>query len=508
MRLFPKSLTARLLLVLLGGLVAAQLAGAAILLRDRASALYEASGLHAVQRIVTIVRALDGLGAQQRPLLLRAVGDPGLRVRLAAEPPPLPEEDAPRAARRLERVLGRMIGDDRPVRVSVLERPAGRRSQPRPVPFSGPPPPGMAPTPGPGFPPGPGDAAEPWRWQGETDDPRWQAWREAWREGWERPGGVHFWREGRRPLRLVVAVRLADGPWAVFATRPPEEPFLLPASIPVALAVLLAAVVAVSLLAVRLLVRPLAVLGEAADELGRNIDRPPLPEDGPAEVARAARAFNTMQARIARYVKDRERMLAAVSHDLRTPITRLRLRAEMLDDEVLRGKLLGDLAEMEAMVESTLGFMRDAAREEAVVPVNLQALMESLATDLEEGGARVTLSGTFPAAFPARPMALRRCLDNLLGNAVTYGGAAEVSAREDATGLTLTVADRGPGIPEAELERVFEPFLRLEPSRSRETGGVGLGLSIARTIARAHGGELVLRNRDGGGLEAVLTLPR
>ncbi|MDH5513116.1 MAG: ATP-binding protein, partial [Gammaproteobacteria bacterium] len=267
-------------------------------------------------------------------------------------------------------------------------------------------------------------------------------------------------------------------------------------------------VIALSLLAVRWLTRPLGVLAVAADELGRDIRRAPLAEKGPAEVRRAAAAFNTMQSRLQTYLREREQMLAAVSHDLRTPITRLRLRAEMIEDESLRVKFARDLAEMEAMTTAALDFLRGAHVDEPVQPVDVLALLESLQADMEEAGHEVQVRAQDIAPFPARPLALKRCLTNLADNAVKYGKRAEIGVEDDGRELRITVADDGPGIPEAELKRVFEPFYRIEGSRSRETGGVGLGLSVARDIARAHRGELALRNRPGGGLEAVLMLPR
>ncbi len=235
---------------------------------------------------------------------------------------------------------------------------------------------------------------------------------------------------------------------------------------------------------------------------------PPLPETGPLEVTRAARAFNTMQARLIRYIQDRTRVLAAMSHDLKTPITRLRLRAELLDDASLRAKFTGDLGEMEAMVGATLDFMRGIDAEEAAVPVDMKALLESLQADLLETGGLITLASGPLKPYPGRPQALKRCLMNLLGNAIQYGGSAAVAVEDHDDRLEISIRDEGPGIPEAELDRVFEPYYRLEGSRNRETGGTGLGLTIARSIAETHGGKLSIRNRVEGGLEAKLTLPR
>ncbi|HEX6007689.1 MAG TPA: ATP-binding protein, partial [Burkholderiales bacterium] len=238
------------------------------------------------------------------------------------------------------------------------------------------------------------------------------------------------------------------------------------------------------------------------------IDRPPLAEGGPVEVARAARAFNTMQSRLQRYIRDRTRILAAMSHDLKTPITRLRLRSELLGDGELRTRFTRDLDEMESMVAATLDFLRGLESGEAVQPIDVTALLESLQADLAETGGVVRIEGRAARAYPGRPQALKRCLSNLLENAIKYGKTATVRVEDDATRLEISIADEGPGLPDAELERVFEPFYRTEQSRSRETGGTGLGLTIARSVAEIHGGKIALRNRPEGGLEARVTLPR
>jgi signal transduction histidine kinase len=312
----------------------------------------------------------------------------------------------------------------------------------------------------------------------------------------------------RHSMTFQVYTQLADGSWASFEHGLSDEPFAWPWRLLLTLAVLLASVIVLTLLAVRWLTRPLAVLATAADALGRDMHRPPLPEEGPAEVRRAAAAFNTMQARLQVHLREREQMLAAVSHDLRTPITRLRLRTELIGDEALRVKFARDLAEMEAMTAAALDFLRGARVDEPVQPVDVLALLESLQADLEEAGHAVQVQDQVMAPYLARPLALKRLLTNLIENAVKYGERAAVRVEDNAAQLRIIVADNGPGIAEAEIERVFEPFYRVEGSRSRATGGVGLGLSVARDIARAHGGELTLRNRAGGGLEAILTLPR
>lgn len=309
---------------------------------------------------------------------------------------------------------------------------------------------------------------------------------------------------------VAAALRLPDGAWLNIVGRwPRPRPWSSPTFL-AALAVMTAAVAGLSFWAVRRLTAPIRELAAAAERLGRDVGAPPLPERGPREVAQAAAAFNTMQDRIRRFVDDRTAMLAAIGHDLRTPITRMRLRAEFVEDEGLRAKMLADLAEMEAMVAATLAFARDDAASEAAVPLDLVALLRTVADEANDvaGGEAVTLTGPSHLTLRARPVALKRALSNLIGNAIGYAGGCRVRLAEPDGGVVrIAIEDDGPGIPEDELERVFQPFHRVERSRSRETGGAGLGLPIARTILRGHGGDVTLANRRGGGLTATVTLP-
>jgi signal transduction histidine kinase len=231
-----------------------------------------------------------------------------------------------------------------------------------------------------------------------------------------------------------------------------------------------------------------------------------LPETGPSEVRDAARAFNVMQTTLREGIEERERFLAAVSHDLKTPVTRLRLRTEMLADSDLRDRFRTDLAEMQHMLEGALDYLRGEAIDEPIQPVDLVALAESLVDDFS-AMAEITLHAPASLRVACRPKALKRALSNLIDNALKYGARAEISLVSKPDGLSVTVDDDGPGLPEAELERVFEPFYRVEGSRSRDTGGAGLGLAIVRQIARGHGGEVRLANRPGGGLRAELWCP-
>lgn len=266
-------------------------------------------------------------------------------------------------------------------------------------------------------------------------------------------------------------------------------------------------VAALAYIVARMSTRPLRRLAGAANELGRDIDRPPLLEEGPTEVIEAAVAFNSMQTRIKSYVQERTRMLAAIAHDLQTPLTRLRLRLEKVADEELRQKLINDLSATQNLVREGLDLARSLDAEEQGEQLYIDSMLDSICSDFADAGQNVTLRGsTGGAKVMARPSSLQRCLSNLIDNAVKYGGYAVVSAALEGSRIVIRISDGGPGIPGEMLEKVFEPFYRLEASRSRDSGGTGLGLTIARNIALKHGGSLQLRNLPGAGLEAILEL--
>lgn len=458
MRLLPRTLFGRLLLLLMSGLIIAQSIGIAIQLYDRGQVLHRAVGGHIAQRIGALVDLLETLPEAERRRLVDALNLPPMLMSLDI---PWRDRvtDASGQVPFLVTLLRRYLPPDHALRVEIEDAPmlSWRRN---------------------------GLAQRPFR---------------------------HGRRHHRRMLAgrtFLVQVKLADGAVLTVGQRVPKEVFTWPYRLLLILLILLLSVAALSVLAVHWLTRPLALLATAAAELGRDIQRPPLKETGPLEVRQAAKAFNTMQTRLIRYIRDRSRVLAAVSHDLKTPITRLRLRAELLDDSKLKDKFQSDLDAMEAMVQATLDYMRGTESQESVVPIDINALLESLQDDASETGGQVKLKGTAQSPYPGRPLALKRCLGNLLDNALHYGKQASMCVSDDAERLIITLQDSGPGIPEAELEKVFEPFYRLEGSRGRHSGGTGLGLGIARNIARAHGGELTLRNRAEGGLEACLELPR
>ena len=312
---------------------------------------------------------------------------------------------------------------------------------------------------------------------------------------------------GPRHAWVAVSIHLSTGDWLnASADRPPTPP--LGKAFFASFLISALAVATVGAFGVRFASRPLRQLASAADRLGRGETFEPLPERGPQEMRRANAAFNQMRERLDRFIRDRTAMLAAVGHDLRTPITSLRLRAEFIEDADIRAKILETVAEMQAMAEAVLAFARGDAEGEETRPTDIAALVESIVEDAAEAGRDVTLQATTPMTLRCRPFALRRAIGNLIDNAVAYGKRARVSVTSEADAVKIVVDDDGPGIPEAERERVFDPFVRLEGSRSRETGGVGLGLSIARSIVRAHGGDITLENRQAGGLKAVISLPR
>jgi len=271
---------------------------------------------------------------------------------------------------------------------------------------------------------------------------------------------------------------------------------------------LMAVLIAIALYAVtRGITRPLSALARAAEAAGRDLRYPPLTERGAREIRDAAHAFNTMQERMQRHVDSRTRVLAAMSHDLKTPLTRLRLRVATLGDAELQARVERDLDEMESMVHGSLALLRGLNDDEPAEAVDINELLARLRGEFAEMGTPFTVHGAARRLYAGKPMALKRCLTNLISNATKFGGGVSVHV-EDGDALTIQVRDQGPGIPPEHLARVFEPFYRVESSRNRDTGGTGLGLCIARDIAQAHGGALTLQNLPQKGLQATLTLPR
>ncbi|MEO8040282.1 MAG: HAMP domain-containing sensor histidine kinase [Betaproteobacteria bacterium] len=448
-RLVPDSLFGRIMLTFIGGLVLTMAVSLLVQYSDREAFVFRASAGPGARRVADLVKLLDRLPVEQQPALLAIAQAQGVNVELrpagaAALPAPVPGDADAQA---MEALLVERLPAGRHVAVAVTRRRL--------------------------------DATP--------------------------PGAVGEWSER---FAFDVDAELANGTVARFSLEEPRRFPRWPTRTLKNLAVMLVMAVILSFVVVRWVTRPLKGLADAADQLGRDIHRAPVPETGPQEVRRAAHAFNTMQERLARYVHTRTAILAAMSHDLKTPITRLRLRTEMLDEPALRDKFLRDLDAMQRMVGTTLDYMRGLDDHEPLCAIDVDAMLEALRADAEELGHRVALTGIATAPFEGKPQGLRRIVQNLLDNALHYASEVEIAVDDRPEALVVAVRDRGPGIPDAMLEKVFEPFHRLEASRNPGTGGTGLGLSIARNLAQAMGGDVTVANRGGGGLEACVALPR
>lgn len=303
-----------------------------------------------------------------------------------------------------------------------------------------------------------------------------------------------------------IAVRQSDGRWLTAEPKPEFRWDSWEGHILATLALSILVVTPLAWLFARRLAAPITAFAAAADRLGRDPNAPPLSVQGSREVGAAAAAFNRMQARLKRYVDDRTAMVGAIAHDLRTPLTRLRFRIEAAPED-LRPKLEADVDQMEAMIAATMSFVADATKARERTPLELSSLVESVFDDLAETGTEATVERAEKLVLNGDPIALRRLVANLAENAVKYGQRARARVFPEHGAAIIEIDDDGPGVPAAELDRVFDPFYRGEPSRNRETGGIGLGLAVVRSVARAHGGDVTLHNRPGGGLTARVSLP-
>ncbi len=472
-RYLPRSLFGRTLLVLLLGLVVSNLIGAWIYAGAREQAVRAIGGFAAAQRVANLSRLIDEAPADWRPRIAQALNDPTFHVSLSSQPPdpPPPSADGPAAAIR-DLVLQQLPDwPNRQVRV-VVSGPAGAApGQPldsRPVASQMNGMSGMM-----------GNMMGP-----VSVDSNFGSWR-----------------------TLEAAVKLSDGQWLTFATSLPQSGPAVSWQFIIALAIMGLIVLAVSAWAVRSVTAPLGLLATAADRFGRDVAATPLAEAGTNEMQTAARAFNRMQERLRRLIESRTQMLAALSHDLRTPLTLLRLRAEEVADPDERDKMLATIGEMNEMIGTTLAFARDEVRAEPRRRVDVAALLASVVDDMADAGLPVEMKSAAALVYDCQPSALKRAIANLLDNATKYGERGSASIVRAADAIEIAIEDEGPGIPEGEIPKVFQPFYRVEDSRSRDTGGTGLGLAIAQSIVQAHGGELTLANRAGGGLRACIKLP-
>ncbi len=484
-RLLPKSLGAQLVLLLLAALALSHLLAFFVFSDERQQAMRSVHYLELLERTASMVRVLESTPADTREEILLAVGSPRLRYWITKDSA-LPSGAGVDGQIWLVSMLESLLPEGRPAPARVLVAdPDGQ------------------------------DIV--WGHHGAEHRSRTPAREADGGESSERGDddsrGVFGFLSGENgrqatPTGLTLSVPLMDGPWLNVTTRYAAPPvgWAWPSILSLLMAAL--AIMLVAALTVRRIARPLTALAAAAEKLGRGEAVEALDETGPREVRRTTAAFNAMQERLTRFVRDRTTMLAAISHDLRTPLTSLRLHAELVEDGETRDKLLAILEEMQRMTEATLAFAREEAAREETRPVDLSALVESLCDDLAELGMETSFTGNGKAPLACRPVSLKRAVRNLIENAVAYGRRARVALEESAGELRIVIDDDGPGIPEQELERVFGAFVRLEGSRSRDTGGIGLGMAIARSIVRAHGGDITLANRPQGGLRATVRLPR
>lgn len=501
-RLWPDSLPGQTLLILLAGLLLSHAAGAWFYAADRQEAVRAIGGYAAAQRIANLARLVVETPAEQRPRLVAALSDDRFRIALEQAPPAAGVAQAPGAEAVADFIVAELglPAEWRPrVILSALSGSADA------APVAGGPRHGDHARAGSrgghgrGFGREAGDRDAGGRGMGGMGMGGRMAGPEPMMHGF---GGLGSMR------RLTVAIPMAGGPWLVFATGLPEGGSGYSTQFLVSMAIMAAIIAVVTLLAARRMTTPLATLARAAERFGRDMNAPPLPETGTRETRQAARAFNAMQGRLRSLIENRTRLLAAISHDLRTPLTLLRLRAETVADAAERERMISTIDEMDGLIGATLAFARDEARSEPRRVADVTALAQSAVDDLADAGQDVTMAPGAAVVCECQPAALKRALGNLLDNAIKYGGAATVSVSGGPAEVIVAIEDKGPGIPQDALERVFEPFYRVDDSRSRETGGVGLGLAIARSLVQAMGGELVLENRPEGGLRAAIRLPR
>ncbi len=453
MRLVPRTLAGQLIALLLAALAVSQAIAFVIYTDERSSAVRQADRVGLLENTASVLRMLRLAPVELRDQMARAASSPRVRIWTSTES--AIGETNPQTAAPAQ-IIG-LFGDTirGGVRIQVINN--GRPVRPIPVPDIG-------------------------QYNLPFQNNRYD---------------------------ILVSVPFPDSGWLNAQTQISAEPITWAWASIASTAVMFIAILTIVALTARRATRPLRALATQADALGRGTPEPPMPEKGPSEVRTVTIAFNRMQDRLSRFVADRTRMLAAIGHDLRTPITSLKLRAELLEEDEARAKITATLEEMQSMIEATLAFAREEATEEPPRTVDLTALVATIVDDYADLGRDVRFAETQTRLpYRCRTTALKRAVANLIENALQYGERARVSLSEEPSGPVIAIEDRGPGIPEDQMKEVFQPFVRLEISRNRATGGVGLGLSIARTIVLSHGGELVLMNMPTGGLRAEIRLPK
>ncbi len=469
--LLPQSMLTWFALVLAAGMTLSLIAVSSFHALSRDEAVTALEDLRAAERIAAAVRFLDHSAPVLRPVIADSISGSSLYIvaapssRVATEAPP----DA-RTERLRDIIAARMVGMRwRDLRVDY------------------------------------GTPAD----DGHESETIWSWLPSLWASDQEKRADQLLSLQDRGQA-FFVAVQLMDGTWLNFGFASVRRLPLSSVSHLLILGLGISALLIFGVAAMRLITRPIDRLATAAEELGRGGQPEDVPESGVSEVRRAAGAFNRMRDRIRRMIEDRTQMIAAISHDLRTPITRLKLRAEFVDDPEEQQKMLADLDQMEAIIRSTLAFAREDKDTEATAVVDLAALLQEVAESHPPARLHLVRNSDAEVAVKivARPTALRRCFNNLVENAIRYGNTADIGVFDQPDAVEITIDDTGPGIPEDRIKDVFRPFVRLEESRNRDSGGTGLGLAIARSVVLAHGGSINLENRKEGGLRALVRLPK
>jgi len=483
--LWPKNLAGQLIALLLLALVAAQITSFFILSDEHRMAFVYAARQEVMSRTVSVVRLLRNTDPSLHPTITRAANSHRLKFEISAESAVSPDVEDEGFNLMLQRRLAEELSKEaEEVRVAVYEDDDDDDDD---------------------------DDDRTHRWNSEN---RWSGQSSKfWRSN--RDGKTHNrWRRRHldRGMTISIATKAADGQtaWLNVYSLIPSTSLGAAVSSLITISLMAVFLIVIVILMVRRVTRPLARLSASAERLGRGDDVGTLPEQGPQDIRKATRAFNEMQERLTRFVKDRTRILAAITHDLKTPITSLRIRAEMIEDDENRAKFLETLEEMQTLTESALDFARQEASSEEARTVDLIALAESVCADTVDRGEDVRfVSGEIERLpYQCRPTALKRVFRNLIENAIRYGERATLTVSASNGEICLMVEDDGPGIPVDQRDQIFEPFVRLEQSRSKETGGIGLGLAIARTIVRAHGGDITVSDGENGGARFSVSLPR
>ncbi|WP_119269585.1 ATP-binding protein [Taklimakanibacter deserti] len=466
-RLFPQSLPAWILLILVAGLIATQALTLVIAAHGVSNAGRSFELFRLGERTVALAKAFHAASPDLRQTLLTEMANPSLTLAMSGQPAvatALPSDDE---LAELEDILVAKLAKNGVTDIRVREDGPSRANRPPS-----------------------NHAAAPIDQPGDVEELLLQAASTLGKSG-----------------RFTVAIQFSDGQWLNFATPvTPDPPVLTQESMPLyggaAIAIIL-----LSLWTIRQLTAPYGAFERAVSALGDDLNRPPLPETGSGEVKAAVKAVNAMQAKLQDYVAEREHLAAALAHDLRTPITRLRLRFELLKKKSGTPALLADLQEIEKIIQSVVDFASHEVKKEPDAKIDLVSLVEAVCDDYPD--VRLDQKATPPRILcSGRPIALKRCLTNLIDNAVKYGKRASVSIEEAAQNINVVIEDEGQGLAQSDIEQVFKPFKRLEGSRNRETGGIGLGLAIARGIARAHLGDISMYRREESGMRVVLSLPK